>query len=63
MAAPPISKSAAQAALDAHTKYGSIEGAARALWITHPKLGITFTAPVLVERNQHKKGGAWVAWK
>ena len=26
MAAPPISKSAAQAALDAHTKYGSIEG-------------------------------------
>lgn len=35
----------------------------QALWITHPKLGITFTAPVLVERNQHKKGGAWVAWK
>jgi hypothetical protein len=29
MAAPPISKYAAQAALDAHTKYGSIEGAAR----------------------------------
>ena len=35
----------------------------QALWITNPKHGITFTAPVLVEQRNHKKTGAWVAWK
>lgn len=35
----------------------------QALWITNPKHGITFTAPVLVEQRNHKKQGAWVAWK
>ena len=36
----------------------------QALWITNPKYGITFSAPVLVDRNNisaTKK--AWVSWK
>jgi predicted phosphodiesterase len=39
------------------------EPARQALWITHPQHGITFSAPVLVQRDQAKQSGAWVSWK
>ena len=35
----------------------------QALWLTHPEHGITFSAPVLVERKARKASGhSWVAW-
>ena len=41
----------------------SYEPARQALWITHPSHGITFSAPVLVQRDHNTKPGAWVQWK
>jgi hypothetical protein len=35
----------------------------QALWITHPTHGITFSAPVLVDRLPGKKDSAWISWK
>lgn len=35
----------------------------QALWITHPEHGITFSAPVLVDRAPVKRSGSWVSWK
>lgn len=36
----------------------------QALWLTHPHHGITFTAPVNVDRQAKPKGdAAWVSWK
>lgn len=37
----------------------------QALWLTHPEHGITFSAPVHVERQRgvEKRGSAWVTWK
>ena len=36
----------------------------QALWLTHPQNGITFSAPVLVERPAKVKAmPAWVSWK
>lgn len=36
----------------------------QALWITHPQHGITFSAPVNVDRDTKvKKEAAWVAWR
>lgn len=48
----------------AYSNNFSFEPARQALWITHPKHGITFSAPVLVERSSKvKQNGAWVQWK
>jgi hypothetical protein len=41
----------------------SFEPARQALWITSPTHGITFSAPVLVQRNKNTKPGPWVQWK
>lgn len=35
----------------------------QALWITHPELGITFSAPVLVEKSKKIAKSDWVSWK
>lgn len=36
----------------------------QALWITHPEFGITFSSPVLVERNKRAvKRENWVSWE
>jgi len=35
----------------------------QALWITHPEHGITFSAPILVDRAPTKRSGTWVSWK
>jgi hypothetical protein len=35
----------------------------QALWVTHPEHGITFSAPIQVERQPVKRNGAWVSWK
>ena len=35
----------------------------QALWITHPEHGITFSAPILVDRTPTKRSGTWVSWK
>lgn len=35
----------------------------QALWITHPEHGITFSAPILVDRTPAKRSGSWVSWK
>jgi hypothetical protein len=35
----------------------------QALWVTHPEHGITFSAPVQVERRPAKRGESWVSWK
>jgi hypothetical protein len=34
----------------------------QALWITHPDYGITFSAPVFVEKPKKATPGAWVSW-
>lgn len=34
----------------------------QALWITHPEHGITFSAPILVERTNTRRTSKWVAW-
>jgi len=34
----------------------------QALWLTHPEHGITFSAPILVERTIAKKSSRWVSW-
>lgn len=35
----------------------------QALWITHPQFGITFSAPVLVDRPaEESKPASWVSW-
>lgn len=48
----------------AYSNNFSYEPPRQALWITHPVHGITFSAPVNVERKSMKsKGNAWVAWK
>ena len=39
------------------------EPARQALWLTHPTRGITFSAPVLVQRDVKAKQGPWVQWK
>ena len=35
----------------------------QALWITHPEHGITFSAPILVDRTPSKRTGSWVSWR
>lgn len=35
----------------------------QALWITHPEHGITFSMPVLVDRNHKPAEGEWISWK
>ena len=35
----------------------------QALWLTHPEHGITFSAPILVDRQPNKRTGSWVSWK
>jgi hypothetical protein len=36
----------------------------QALWITHPTRGITFSAPVVLDRAAPAASGAqWVSWK
>lgn len=35
----------------------------QALWITHERYGITFSAPVMVERPKVKQHNGWVSWK
>lgn len=36
----------------------------QALWLTHPEHGITFTAPVLVDRTKKTRPvGGWISWK
>ena len=35
----------------------------QALWITHPEHGITFSAPVQVERQSVRRNDSWVSWK
>lgn len=35
----------------------------QALWITHPEHGITFSAPVMVERQKAGSKKEWVSWK
>lgn len=35
----------------------------QALWITHPQFGITFSAPVMVERNTTVGKAEWITWK
>ncbi|NDG19645.1 MAG: hypothetical protein EB117_15435 [Betaproteobacteria bacterium] len=39
------------------------EAPRQALWITHPNKGITFSAPVQVERFGKVKSLPWVSWK
>lgn len=39
----------------------SFEPAQQALWLTHPQWGITFSLPVLVQREIHKTTPAWVS--
>jgi hypothetical protein len=34
----------------------------QALWLTHPEHGITFSAPILVERLAAKKASRWISW-
>jgi hypothetical protein len=42
----------------------SFEPPRQALWITHPQHGITFSAPVNVDRKaKTKAAGPWVQWK
>lgn len=41
----------------------SFEPPRQALWITHPTKGITFSAPVIVERSKKLKTSDWVTWK
>lgn len=35
----------------------------QALWITHEKYGITFSAPVMVDRPKENKKSPWISWK
>jgi len=35
----------------------------QALWLTHPEHGITFSAPILVDRQPNKRTGSWISWK
>ena len=35
----------------------------QALWITHEKYGITFSAPVMVDRPKGNKKAPWISWK
>lgn len=35
----------------------------QALWITHEKYGITFSAPVMVDRPSGHKKSPWISWK
>lgn len=35
----------------------------QALWLTHPEHGITFSAPILVDRAPAKRSGSWVSWR
>ena len=35
----------------------------QALWITHEKYGITFSAPVMVDRPSGNKKSPWISWK
>jgi hypothetical protein len=35
----------------------------QALWITHEKYGITFSAPVMVDRPTNLKKSNWISWK
>lgn len=35
----------------------------QAMWITHPEHGITFSAPVFVERTPVRKVRSWISWK
>lgn len=48
----------------AYTNNFPFEPPRQALWLTHPQHGITFSAPVNVERPaKAAKPGAWVSWK
>lgn len=47
-----------------YTNNFSFEPPRQALWITHPQHGITFSAPVNVDRvSKQRSPGAWVQWK
>lgn len=39
------------------------EPARQALWVTSPGYGITFSAPVLVDRHKREFSKEWVSWK
>jgi hypothetical protein len=41
----------------------SYEPPRQALWITHPELGITFSAPVLVDHPEKAMNPNWITWK
>jgi hypothetical protein len=42
----------------------SFEPPRQALWVTHPTRGITFSAPVMVDRETRaKQNSSWVSWK
>jgi len=47
----------------AYSNNFSFEPPRQAMWITHPDHGITFSAPVVVERAPRAQKGAWVSWK
>lgn len=47
----------------AYSNNFSYEPPRQALWLTNPEHGITFSAPVLVERKAGGKTGPWVQWK
>lgn len=47
----------------AFTNNFPFEPPSQALWMTHPKHGITFSMPVLAERGQGDGTQAWVSWK
>ena len=48
----------------AYANNSPFESPRQALWLTHPEHGITFSAPVNVERGARKMhAGGWVAWK
>jgi hypothetical protein len=46
----------------AHSLNLPYEPPRQALWITHPTYGITFAAPVFVEKPKKAAPGSWVSW-